>query len=165
MREDLKRKVLVEAGHRCAIPTCGHPTTEIAHIVPYAKVKEHKFENLIALCPNCHTRYDNKEIDRKSMVQYKASLTIVNGRYGDLERRILDLFAQNPEDNVIQLPGSLEILIYYLLKDGMLQRMSVRSGISVSGSGGEVELTPRSYKLTDKGRNFVDRWISAQEVQ
>ena len=71
---DIKRQVLMEAGHRCAIPTCRHPTTEIAHIEPWAKVQEHKFENLIALCPNCHTRYDNKEIDRKSMVQYKASL-------------------------------------------------------------------------------------------
>jgi hypothetical protein len=29
-----KRMVLVEAGHRCAIPTCRHPTTKIAHIVP-----------------------------------------------------------------------------------------------------------------------------------
>jgi hypothetical protein len=37
-------------------------------------VKEHKFENLIALCPTCHTRYDHGEIDRKSMRLYKAAL-------------------------------------------------------------------------------------------
>ena len=103
----LKRKVLIEAGHRCAIPTCRHTTTEIAHIEPWSKVKEHSFENLIALCPNCHTRFDNSEIDRKSMKQYKANLAILTGRYGDLERRILELFATNPESNSIRLPGSI----------------------------------------------------------
>jgi 5-methylcytosine-specific restriction endonuclease McrA len=58
----LKRKVLIEAGHRCAIPTCKQVPVELAHIVPWANCKEHTFENLIALCPTCHTRFDKKEI-------------------------------------------------------------------------------------------------------
>jgi hypothetical protein len=43
-------------------------------------VREHKFENLIALCPNCHTRYDSGEIDRKAMLMYKARLGVMNER-------------------------------------------------------------------------------------
>jgi hypothetical protein len=46
---DIKRAVLVEAGHRCAIPTCRATTTEIAHIVPWAESQDSSFENLIAL--------------------------------------------------------------------------------------------------------------------
>ena len=46
---NLKRRILVEAGHRCAIPTCRFPTTEIAHILAYSKVKTHEFSNLILL--------------------------------------------------------------------------------------------------------------------
>jgi hypothetical protein len=42
---NLKRRILVEAGHRCAIPTCITPTTEITHIEPWSKVKEHRYEN------------------------------------------------------------------------------------------------------------------------
>jgi hypothetical protein len=76
---ELKRAVLVEAGHHCAIPTCRFPTTEIAHIVPWEKVKEHKFENLIALCPNCHARHHKGEIDRQSLFQYKRNLA--DGRF------------------------------------------------------------------------------------
>ncbi len=34
---EVKRAVLVEAGHRCAIPTCRATTTEIAHIVPQSE--------------------------------------------------------------------------------------------------------------------------------
>ena len=58
---EVKRAVLVEAGHRCAIPTCRATTTEIAHIVPWAETQDHSFENLIALCPNCHTMAHTRE--------------------------------------------------------------------------------------------------------
>ena len=53
---ELKRAVLVEAGHRCAVPTCRQHPVDIEHIDDWAQVKEHKFENLIALCPTCHRR-------------------------------------------------------------------------------------------------------------
>ena len=71
---ELKRQVLVEAGHRCAIHTCRHPAVDIHHIIPWAQCREHNFENLIALCPNCHRRADAGEIDRKSLTMYKARL-------------------------------------------------------------------------------------------
>src|SRR4051812_48640268 len=110
----LKRQVLIEAGHRCAIPTCKQTTTEIAHIIQWAKVKNHEFDNLIALCPNCHSRYDKGEIDRKSMVQYKLNLSVINGRYGDLEQRVLRHFSFVPQPDEISLPKSLDILLMYI---------------------------------------------------
>lgn len=71
---ELRRSVLVEAGHRCAIPTCRNPDVDIHHIIPWEKVREHRFSNLIALCPNCHRRADAGKIDRKSLLMYKARL-------------------------------------------------------------------------------------------
>ncbi|NUW44976.1 HNH endonuclease signature motif containing protein [Nonomuraea rhodomycinica] len=76
----MERMILVEAGHRCAIPTCRATPVEIAHIDPWAKVLEHKPENLIALCPTCHTRYDRGEIDRQSMLTYKRQLQRLQAR-------------------------------------------------------------------------------------
>jgi hypothetical protein len=90
---ELERSVLVECGHRCAIPTCRQHPIEIAHIVPWATVRKHGFNNLVALCPTCHARYDKGEIDRKSMFQYKQALSVLNSRYGDLERRVLEQLA------------------------------------------------------------------------
>ncbi|MBW8794695.1 MAG: HNH endonuclease [Streptomyces sp.] len=80
---DLRRRVLVEAGHRCAIPTCRATPVEIAHIEPWRKVRRHEFENLIALCPTCHTRFDSPHsaIDRKAMRQYKANLSPLSNGY------------------------------------------------------------------------------------
>ncbi len=69
---EIKRNVLVEAGHRCAIPTCRNTANiDIHHIIPWERCKEHKEENLIALCPNCHRLAHDKSIDRKSLLKYK----------------------------------------------------------------------------------------------
>ena len=76
---DLKRRVLVEAGHRCAIPTCKYPQVDVHHIVPWAKCLEHRFENLIALCPNCHRMTHRGDIDRKSLLLYKSRLAALFG--------------------------------------------------------------------------------------
>jgi hypothetical protein len=78
---------------------------------------------------------------------------------------VLEAFAANLQHNVIQIPGSLEILIGYLLQDGLLVRGQASSGISVSASAGGVTLTPNNYVLTPKGRDFVNRWISAQDLE
>jgi len=116
----IKRKILMEAGHRCAIPTCKKTPVELAHIVPWSTVKEHTFENLIALCPTCHTRFDRGDIDKKSIEQYKLNLNIINNKYGDFERRVLEFFAENTQENQLLLPGGLDIMLMYLLKDNLI---------------------------------------------
>lgn len=71
----LDRQVRVEEGHRCAIPTCrATASLEVHHIVPWSKVKEHVFENLILLCANCHGRVTKREIDTLSVKTYKTML-------------------------------------------------------------------------------------------
>ncbi|MFF7251168.1 HNH endonuclease [Embleya sp. NPDC008237] len=70
----LKREILVEAGHRCAIHTCRATPVEIAHIVPWSRVGTHEADKLIALCPTCHVRFDAGQIDHLAMVRYKHNL-------------------------------------------------------------------------------------------
>lgn len=76
---EIRRAVLVEAGHRCAIPTCRYPSSDLHHIIPWETCKAHDFDNLIALCPNCHRRADSGEIDRKSLRLYKSQLSAALG--------------------------------------------------------------------------------------
>jgi len=70
---DIRRMILVESGHRCSIPTCKYPSVVIHHIIPYEICKKHEYENLIALCPNCHTKVHNGDIDRKALKIYKKN--------------------------------------------------------------------------------------------
>jgi hypothetical protein len=114
MPRDLERGVLAEAGHRCAIPTCRQIPVEIHHIVPWSKVEEHAFENLIALCPTDHARATKGEIDRKAMLIYKQNLGVLNSRYGELEQRLLDMFAHEPQNHILQAPRNMDFEFMYL---------------------------------------------------
>jgi hypothetical protein len=157
---ELKRKVLVESGHRCAIPTCRQTPVELSHIVPWAKCKEHTFDNLISLCPTCHTRFDRGEIDRKAMQIYKHNLGVLTVRYGDFEQRVLKVFSENQSANQIWLPGGLDIMVMYLIQDGLLVDTGQTSGVILSGMPSQ-----KLYQLTPSGKEFVNKWISAQEIE
>lgn len=165
----VKRAVLVEAGHRCAIPTCRASTTEFAHIKPWRVVREHRFENLIALCPTCHTRFDKGEIDQKAMAQYKANLGIINGRYGEIEQRVLTLFAENPDINSVPMPAASDVMMMHLVKDGLFTR-GLRSNLGIlipNGANAVIDFaggTQEFYSITEKGRDVVARLVEARSL-
>lgn len=154
----LKRSVLVEAGHRCAIPTCRQIPVELAHITPWSKVKEHTYENLIALCPTCHTRFDRGEIDKISIQQYKYNLALINDRYNNLEIRILENFHLNPGQAEVKLPGGMELMVSYLIKDGLLAK-TAEVAIYFNGVPSH-----EIYSITDLGKEFIAKWVSGRAI-
>jgi hypothetical protein len=149
-----KRMVLVEAGHRCAIPTCRHPTTEIAHIVPESQDHDDSFENLIALCPDCQ----KKEIDRQTIRTYKRNLGILNSRYSDFERRVFDQIAETDRRSFIVEEG-LEIPLLHAVNDGLLKRVELAPVAIQRG-----EPTHYQYEVTDEGLDFVNRYIRGEDI-
>lgn len=159
----LRRQILVEAGHRCAIPTCRQTPVELAHIIPWAKCQKHEFDNLIALCPTCHTRFDRGDIDKKSIEMYKQNLAVLNSRYGDYEQRVLQYFIDNPKTEYINLPfgQNTEILLMYLMRDGLLINLPEKRPVTVSSRGQESMW----YELTEKGKLFISRWKSAENIE
>lgn len=158
---ELKRRILVEAGHRCAIPTCRHPTTEIAHIKPWSEVKEHKYENLIALCPNCHTRADKGEIDRKSLRIYKRILQKLTDRYSQFELNVLNELRLGSD---VVIAGNMLLLIKNLLDEELvkftagLARGGIETAVFIEGIPSNVRLF-----LTEKGKKFIEEWKEANE--
>lgn len=163
--------MLVEAGHRCAIPTCRATTTEIAHIVPWDKVQEHTFENLIALCPNCHTRYDQKkEIDPKAMAMYKKNLGLLNHRYGEIERRLFTkLAASNAKHFALGSGG--DIFVANAVADGIFQEINGSGGrfstYFEADTGVETLEIPATfvYRVTDHGRAFIQRYANGEDLE
>jgi hypothetical protein len=156
----LKRQLLVEAGHRCSIPTCRQTPIELAHIVAWSVCKTHTFDNLIVLCPTCHTRYDRGEIDRKAMLNYKHNLCVINSRYGDFEQRVLRVFAEKQQGDQIALPGGLDIMLMYLLQDGLLADTGQNSGIFMNNMPSQ-----KIYELTEQGRKFINKWLNSDEIE
>lgn len=174
----LARAVFVEAGHRCAIPTCRSLfVLEIDHINDFAEVQEHRFENLIVLCANCHTMKTKGVIDRQAMGRYKANLADLNGRFTMLERRILDRAADRFRSGgealasePFLLPCYSELLVSELLGLGLLHPgehhgfFTVAEGFndwtSPTEDWPQQMLDPHiaeSYKMTALGIEFVRR--------
>lgn len=149
---ELRRRVLVEAGHRCAIPTCRHIEVDVHHIVPWAQCKAHEYDNLIALCPNCHRRADRGEIDRKSLRLYKLNLRFIHDKFSQLEMDLMFDLYRLPADRRIMWPPVMHILIKRIIEAGYIN-VEVPSG---SVALGGLRQSPDHLSLTPKGRQFLD---------
>ncbi len=94
----MKRALLDETVYRCAsclcsIEHCEDDGTffrfdEKAHINPHSNTQDDSFENLITLCPTCHTKFD-KNKDREKSLERLRSLKRqwlgISGKYSKLE--------------------------------------------------------------------------------
>lgn len=156
--EQLKRRVLLEAGHRCAIPPCRYPNVMIHHIIPWAQCKEHKYENLIALCPNCHARADRGEIDRISLRTYKAKLRYAHDKFSQLEVDILFRLYNAPEEGM-QFAPFLMILINRILEVEYVEVKYLKSSVEILG----MNVSPVYLFLTNKGREYIDSLETGQK--
>lgn len=163
----VKREVLVEAGHRCAIPTCRSTPTEVAHIVPWSETHDNSFENLIALCPNCHARADQKkEIDRKALKRYKRNLGVLNHRYGEVERRLFAILAETGGREFV-LGAAGDVLVANAVKDGFFEDQHVDiTSVKVVGKNGSLKLFPTTFAfhVTDDGVEFIKRFAEGKDI-
>ena len=163
----LKRAVLVEAGHRCAIPTCRQHPTQIHHIEGFARTREHRFVDLIALCATCHDRVTRGQIDQRSVRQYKANLAVLNSRYEPFERRILlDLANQGREGDpgAIVTAGGLTVLFGNLLSDGFVEEWDQYTNEKLGYYRVGFPKASR-WKLTESGRRFAERVLGADPLE
>jgi hypothetical protein len=148
---ELRRRILVESGHRCAIPTCRYIEVDVHHIIRWAQCRAHEYDNLIALCPNCHRRADRGEIDRKSLRLYKLNLRFAHDKYSQLEMDVLFELNRLPPDGGIPWVGFNLILIKRLLESGFIGVQEIESGQFI----GDIKTTPDLIYITPQGRQFI----------
>ena len=151
---EIRRYVKVEAGYMCAIPACKATPVEIAHIIPLAKNGDDSQDNLIALCPTCHRRYDKGEIDRKAIRAYKKRLVTLNhiaDRECLSENLLHELTQTSLKNNKLTDDDKLRIDRQL---DHTLEATSVRGAIFVvaeSGLGKSVACYKRLRTHIEKG--------------
>ena len=150
---ELKRRVLCEAGHRCAIHTCRSIIeVDIHHIVPWSKCKEHNYENLIALCPNCHRLADRGRIDKKSLRIYKANLRYVHDKFSQFEVDVLFALHDQPEKAALPFPPFMNLLIKRILDVGYIGVEHPTGSVHSFG----MQISPCYIFLTDDGYEYID---------
>lgn len=163
----MARALKEEAGYRCAIPTCKESSAlDLAHIVPWSKVQEHTFENIIVLCAVCHRRFDSGVIPKASILQFKANLSLLTHRYSQMEYRALTFFANNEvEDSLVT---TLDPFVFSnLIDDGHLDAHPGAGMRHLQMIGGVEREIPGYwlYELTQSGVDLVEDMAKAAEIE
>ncbi len=120
--ESAKRKLYAESMGRCMNPNCQRELfckngdiIEKAHIDPYCKTADNSFENLILLCPSCHTDFDkNNAFTPEEVLGWKRT------RREELEKMFSKKYASFEELKKEVVPLLLEnqtIFTSYYLKE------------------------------------------------
>jgi len=149
---EIRRRVLVEAGHRCAIPTCRYIDVDVHHIIPWETCKIHEYDNLIALCPNCHRRAHKKgEIDRKSLRLYKANLRFTHDRFSQLEVDVIFELGRQPQAQVMWAPFN-RLLLKRLIDSGYIQYIVTPATAIIGG----MKSNPDYIQISQKGLDYLE---------
>ena len=138
---------------------------EIDHIKEWADVREHKFENLIVLCSNCHgLKRDSaspRHINHASLKKIKNDLMMLSARYSDMERRFIEIAQEFVKDNpdalpTMQIHHTMRLMFKRLNDDKYVDFQLIKGGFMASDAQGNV-ITNDEIKitLTNIGREFI----------
>ena len=88
VHDDLRALLLTQTGYKCGNPNCrGIITLEIHHIVQVVDGGGNELENLLPLCPNCHSLHHAGHIPQDAIIAWKTLLDSLNNP----SRNLLDL--------------------------------------------------------------------------
>lgn len=144
-------EVLAESGYRCAAPTC---RTILAidphHIVELAELDGYVVDNLLALCPTCHSLFQRGVVRRDSLHTWKSVLVSLNKAF-DIATVDHLLFLNRPEAKSLRVSG-----------DGVLQfSRLISAGLATFGVAMQNgPLILYWVTLTNKGKSLVEAWTS-----
>lgn len=153
---EVRTLVLHEAGYLCGNPRCRTPLTlEIHHLVQVATGGASTADNLICLCPNCHTSHHNGRIPIESLRTWKHLLLTLNAAY---DKASIDTLLVLHQLQTITISGDALLQRGGLLASGLIE--IGKHVASAATAGADI----MSIRLSAKGRGFVDAWMEGNEA-
>ena len=157
---------LLEAGYKCANPVCRHILTlELHHIVWVKDGGPNDPENLLALCPNCHSLHTYGHIPEAAIKNWKNLLVALNSTNQGTADLLLLIAAEeerfdSSDDSPKGVPPRFRFtgdglpVLSGLITSGLLEISKRYSGASAWGGG----MPSFEVQLTEKGMLFVEAW-------
>lgn len=164
-RRDLsvRELVMLEAGYRCAVPTCRALTPlDVHHIDEHAKGGSDEAGNLICLCCNCHNRYHREKIPSQQVMKvYKIRLQELSRA---VDREDIDLLLLLYEEmDSISVSGDKIAELAALFNAGYLEARDSSKGCFQSNT---PQPAPHyAINLTARGREFVADWKNGEKTR
>ena len=160
-----KQLVLLEAGYKCANPTCRHILTlELHHIVWVKDGGENDPNNLLALCPNCHSLHTQHHIPEQAIRTWKSILLALNSANhatADLllilsaeEQRLATAVDPTKTPPPFRFTGDGLPALSGLIASGLIEISKRYSGANAWGGS----MPSFEVSLTNKGKSLVIAW-------
>lgn len=153
---DVSQQVLIEAGYRCAVPTCRSILAiDLHHIVEVSEGGGNTIGNLIALCPTCHALFHRGTITREAIYSWKGILVALSQAF---EKDALDnlLFLSKMRPKELGVSGDGVLKFSRLIAAGLASfELHLQNG----------PLLLYEVSITSKGRQFVNAWISGNRAE
>jgi hypothetical protein len=141
----------MEAGYRCAVPTCRTILAlDLHHIVDLQDGGGDDVSNLLALCPTCHALYTRGTITRDAIHSWKGILVALNQAF-DKESISNLLFLKGVGPNGPFISGDGVLKFSHLISAGL-------AAFGVAMQNGPLILY--RVTLTGRGNQIVDAWFS-----
>lgn len=155
LKPDVRTIVLHECGYKCGNPSCRHILTlDIHHLEPVSNGGPDDPDNLLALCPYCHTLHHAGHIPIESVRAWKMLLLAINEAY---DRRSVDILL------AIEKMAGRNTSPLYVSGDGVLACSPLIAGDLVlaaqhSNPHMGIPLSNYALSLTRRGHNLLKAW-------
>lgn len=152
--------LLHESGFCCSNPNCRTLITLDLHHIDYvSNGGSDEPINLIALCPNCHSRHHSGIIPEDSIRTWKMLLLSLNEGHNKSSIDILLALDQLKE---IRVQGEGILKLANLIASNYVQ---INPNVDTIISGLKHKTIESNYlvKLTDKGQTFVKGWKEGKQ--
>jgi len=145
----------MEAGYRCAVPTCRNILAlDLHHIVQVSEEGGNEPANLIALCGVCHDLYNRGEITKDAIRSWKGMLVALNYAF---DRESIDnlLFLHTLSPRQLLISGDGVLRFSRIIAAGL-------ASFNLFMQNGPLLLY--DVQLTLKGRMLIDAWFKGDRI-
>jgi hypothetical protein len=164
--------ILMEAGYKCANPTCRHILTLELHHIDWVKDGgDNSPSNLLALCPNCHSLHTYGQIPALAIQTWKQLLISLNDSNRATADLLLVLYHEEKRIEAAEDPSKVAPPFRFtgdglpalsgLITSGLLEISKRYLGAGVFGAS----LPSFNVSLTGKGKQFVQAWLEGDSEQ
>lgn len=152
--QDVRNAVLIEAGYRCAVPTCRTLVMlDLHHIEEVQDGGKNDPANLIALCPTCHALYTRGEITKEAINAWKLMLVTLSHTF-DQESisnlLYLKVMGDKPAGHRVYMGGDGVAKFSHLIGSGLADAKRIDP----------ARMFLYDVFLTPKGRQIIAAWFS-----
>jgi len=149
--------VLTESGYKCAVPNCRTILTlNIHHIWEVEFGGGDGPENLIALCPTCHSQYHQGIIHSDSIYLWKSMLVAISRAF-DLEAVDLLLFLRQCTKDFLIVNGDGLLHFARIIAAGManVERKA----------NNNWQIVTYAVNISKKGKQLIDAWRDGDQTR